>query len=57
MHFVNFLGSQNCLSGEKKGLKKALLDKNLALKTALPDGNLSLKYPYRTGQAQQFSAE
>ena len=49
MHFVNFLGSQNCLSGEKKGLKKALLDKNLALKKALPNRNWAFKYHYWTG--------
>ena len=32
MHFVKFLGSQNCLPDEKMPLRKTLPDKSLALK-------------------------
>ena len=37
MHFVIFVGSQNCLP-----------DEIITLKKALPDGNLALKITYQT---------
>ena len=49
MHFVKFLGSQNCLPDEKIVVKEVLPNKNLALRKASVGRNWALKYHYSAG--------